>query len=99
MTTTKLTLHRGDDYVAIMQPDETTDTALVLVRHPSDAEVRILTAMAAGGDMLAALREIDTNGVLYAWANEKGISHDQWVRRGLVIDKTRAAIAKAEGAS
>ena len=90
MTTTKLTLHRGEDYVAIMQPDETTDTALVLARHPSETDVGVLTVMAAAPDMLAALQAIieRSSGRLYDTDQVTGETFDALAR---------AAIAKAEG--
>ena len=85
MSTPKLTLHRGEDYVAIMRPDETTDTALVLVRHPDDEGVRVLTVMAASGDMLDALHDI-----------LRLAQRDTPTAFADVVQAARAAIAKAE---
>ncbi len=55
----------------------------------------IVRAANSHDDLLASLREVEGEGVLYAWANERGISRDEWKRRGELIDRLRAAIAKA----
>lgn len=53
-----LELHRGEDYAAIMRPDDTTETALVIVRYPRDEDMPLLQAMTAAPALLAALKAI-----------------------------------------
>lgn len=87
---TKLTLHIGDDYACIMRPDETTDTAFVLTRYPSEDDVRELTVMAAS----------QTCWRRCALRSALGVLAGQDMHKDALIDalaKARDAIAKAEG--
>lgn len=104
---TALTLHRGLDYAVIMRPDDTTDTALVQVKYPTDEDLALLRQMAAGPELIV---ELATNVALLeamlAWI-DRGLAKATFGETGKAIradvqarlDATHAAIAKATGAA
>lgn len=53
-----LTLHQGLDYACIMRPEDTTDTALVQVKYPTDEDMALLQQMAASPELVKALRAL-----------------------------------------
>jgi hypothetical protein len=59
----------------------------------------IVRACNSHDDMLKALEAIEASGVLFAWANEKGITRDEWKRRCEVVDACTDAISKAVGSA
>jgi hypothetical protein len=61
---------------------------------PNEANARLI---AAAPEMLKALEAVESAGVLFAWANEKGIGSLEWSRRCSVVDAVTNSISKAKG--
>lgn len=95
---TSLTVHRGDDYAAILRPDDTTDTALVIVRKPSKATMALLHQMAAGPDLLPIAENFAATLEYYAKKHDReGDDEGARLARLNLNAVVLPAIAKAKG--
>lgn len=61
-------------------------------REAYEANARLI---AAAPDQNASLTELLAEDVLFAWVNETGIGKAEYQRRSAIVERARAALAKA----
>lgn len=83
-----LTLHRGLDYACILRPGDTTDTALVQVKYPTDEDLALLQQMADGPRLHALINSPETEDFLEGVRRESSHQVERW---GEAHDRSKAA--------